>query len=96
MSLQSSRFEKSDIVNSFNVFLDSEKASLVGDKQSLGDDIQIHLEGNSIEAHDGEILRLSLLNFTMYNNIYHVNGNNNTIKIFAGGAASPITSRHRS
>ena len=91
MSLQSSRFEKTDIVNSFNIFLDSEKATLVGDQQSEGDNVEIHFEGNSIEAHDGEILRVSLLNLTMYNNIYHVNGNNNTIKIFAGGAASPIT-----
>ena len=90
MSLQSSRFEKADIVNSFNIFLDSEKASLVGDRQSEGDNVEIHFEGNSIEAHDGEILRLSLLNFTCYNNIYHVNGNNNTIQIFAGGASSPL------
>jgi hypothetical protein len=34
MSLHNSRFEKSDIVNSFNLFLDSEKATLVGDKVS--------------------------------------------------------------
>lgn len=91
MSLHNSRFEKADIVNSFNIFLDSERANLSGDQQSEGDNIQLHFEGNSIEAHDGEILRLSLLNFTMYNNIYHVNGNNNTIRIFAGGATSNIS-----
>jgi hypothetical protein len=32
MSLHNSRFETQDIVNSFNLFLDSEKATLVGDK----------------------------------------------------------------
>lgn len=90
MSLHSSRFEKSDIVNSFNLFLDSEKATLVGDQQSEGDHVKLHFEGNSIEAGDGEIIRLSLLNFTMYNNVYHINGNNNTIKIFAGGNTSSI------
>ena len=91
MSLHNSRYEKSDIVNSFNLFLDSEKATLVGDKQSEGDNVKLHFEGNSIEAGDGEIIRISLLNFTMYNNIYHINGNNNTLKIFAGGATSAIT-----
>ena len=90
MSLHNSRFEKSDIVNSFNLFLDSEKATLVGDRQSEGDAVKLHFEGNSIEAGDGEIIRLSLLNFTMYNNIYHINGNNNTLKIYAGGTTSAI------
>ena len=91
MSLHNSRFETQDIVNSFNLFLDSEKSTLVGDKQSEGDAVKLHFEGNSIEAGDGEIIRLSMLNFTMYNNIYHINGNNNTLKIFAGGSTSAIS-----
>lgn len=91
MSLHNSRFETQDVVNSFNLFLDSEKSTLVGDKQSEGDNVKLHFEGNSIEAGDGEIIRLSLLNFTMYNNIYHINGNNNTLKIFAGGTTSAIS-----
>ena len=90
MSLHNSRYETQDIVNSFNLFLDSEKATLVGDQQSEGDNVKLHFEGNSIEAGDGEIIRISLLNFTMYNNIYHINGNNNTLKIFAGGTTSAI------
>jgi hypothetical protein len=40
MSLQRSRFESQQIVNSFNIFIDSEKSTLVGDKQSEGDDLQ--------------------------------------------------------
>jgi tartrate dehydratase beta subunit/fumarate hydratase class I family protein len=91
MSLHNSRFEQQQIVNSFNLFLDSEKSTLVGDTQSEGDAVKLHFEGNSIEAGDGEIIRLSLLNFTMYNNIYHINGNNNTLKIFAGGTTSAIS-----
>jgi hypothetical protein len=90
MSIHSSRFETQDIVNSFNIFLDSEKATLVGDKQSHGDYVKLHFEGNSIEAGDGEIIRLSLLNFTMYNNVYHINANNNKVKIYAGGDTSAI------
>lgn len=90
MSLHNSRFETQDIVNSFNIFLDSEKATLVGDRQSDGDHVRLHFEGNSIEANDGEIIRLSLLNFTMYNNVYHINGNNNKLKVYAGGSTSAI------
>ena len=73
MSLQTSRFHGQEIVNSFNIFVDSEKASLVGDRQSKGDDIQIHFAGQSIVGNDGENIRLSLLNFTMFNNTYMVN-----------------------
>ncbi len=91
MSLHNSRYEQQQIVNSFNLFLDSEKSTLVGDTQSEGDAVKLHFEGNSIEAGDGEIIRLSMLNFTMYNNIYHINGNNNTLKIFAGGSTSAIS-----
>ena len=73
MSLQRSRFESQQVVNSFNIFIDSEKSSLVGDKQSEGDDVHIHFEGQTIESGDGENIRLSLLNFTMFNNTYMVN-----------------------
>ena len=92
MSLHNSRFETQDVVNSFNLFLDSEKSTLVGDKQSEGDNVKLHFEGNSIEAGDGEIIRLSLLNFTMYNNIYHINANNNKVTVHAGGTTSGVAS----
>ena len=76
MSLQTSRFHGQEVVNSFNIFIDTEKSSLVGDKTSQGDDVKIHFEGSTIEAKDGEIIKLSLLNFTMFNNTYMVNQNN--------------------
>ncbi len=81
MSLQRSRFHGQEIVNSFNLFIDSEKSSLVGDKQSEGDDVHIHFEGNTIESGDGENIRLSLLNFTMFNNTYMVNINNSRFNV---------------
>jgi hypothetical protein len=81
MSLQRSRFEGQEIVNSFNIFIDSEKSSLVGDKQSSGDDVHLHFEGQTIESGDGENIRLSLLNFTMFNNTYMVNINNSRFNV---------------
>jgi len=76
MSLQKSRYESQNIVNSYNLFIDSGKAAVVGDGQSTGDNYLVHLGDNAIMAEDGEIIRLSLVNFNMFNNIYMVNLNN--------------------
>ena len=88
MSLQRSRFQGQEIVNSFNLFIDSEKSTLVGDKQSEGDDVHIHFEGQTIESGDGENIRLSLLNFTMFNNTYMVNINNSRFNVRGGSSTS--------
>tara|TARA_Y100000389_G_C17459830_1_gene520833 strand:- start:155 stop:1306 length:1152 start_codon:yes stop_codon:yes gene_type:complete len=80
-SLQSSRYDNQQIVNSFNIFVDSEKAKVVGDGTSKGDDVKIHFEGQTIEAGAGEIIRLSLLNFTMFNNLYMIDANNSKFNI---------------
>ena len=89
MSLQRSRFQGQEIVNSFNLFVDSEKSSLVGDRQSEGDDVHIHFEGQTIEAGDGENIRLSLLNFTMFNNIYMININNSRFNVRGASGTNP-------
>jgi hypothetical protein len=90
MSLQRSRFEGQQVVNSFNIFIDSEKSTLVGDKQSAGDDVHIHFEGQTIEASDGENIRLSLLNFTMFNNTYMVNINNSKFNVLGSHPSFPL------
>jgi len=89
MSLQRSRFESQQVVNSFNIFVDSEKSSLVGDRQSDGDDVHINFEGQVIEAADGENIRLSLLNFTMFNNTYMVNINNSRFNVRGASGTTP-------
>ena len=90
MSLQTSRFQGQEVVNSFNVFIDTEKSSLVGDRTSQGDDVKIHFEGQTIEAKDGELIRISLLNFTMFNNTYMVNQNNGRMNV-VGTATSAFS-----
>jgi len=89
MSLQRSRFESQQVVNSFNLFIDSEKSSITGDRQSEGDDVHIHFEGQTIEAGDGENIRLSLLNFTMFNNIYMININNSRFNVRGASGTNP-------
>ncbi len=81
MSLQSSRYESQSVVNTFNLFIDSESSSAIGHGHSKGDDVHIHMEGNSVEAFDGEIIRISLTNFTMFNNLYNIDNTNNRIRV---------------
>lgn len=92
MSLQTTRFGEQTITNSYNIFVDSEKGNLVGDKQSRGDDVFIHFEGQTIEANDNEMIRISLLNFTMFNNTYMVNINNSRFNVKAVGGSETNTS----
>tara|TARA_Y100000389_G_C17436272_1_gene505734 strand:- start:33 stop:1205 length:1173 start_codon:yes stop_codon:yes gene_type:complete len=91
MSIQTSRYESQNIVNAFNLFIDSEKSSVVGHGHSTGDDVNIHMEGNSLEAQDGEIIRLSLTSFTMFNNLYHVDNTNRQVRVKTFDTASGST-----
>jgi hypothetical protein len=72
----SSRFEGQQIVNSINFFVDSERSAVVGDTQSKGDDLLLGFEGNTIECKDGEVIRLSLVDFHMPNNQYNIDARN--------------------
>jgi hypothetical protein len=71
-----SRFEGQQIVNSINFFVDSERSAVVGDTQSKGDDLLLGFEGNTIECKDGEVIRLSLVDFHMPNNQYNIDARN--------------------
>jgi hypothetical protein len=70
------RFEGQQIVNSINFFVDSERASIVSDTQSRGDNVHYGFEGNTIECKDGEVIRLSLVDFHMPNNQYNIDMKN--------------------
>lgn len=76
-----SRFGEQTVVNTFNLFVDTERISICGDLNSKGDEATIHFEGSSIIANDGELIKLTLTNFEMYNNLYSVDVNNDTFTI---------------
>ena len=78
---QTSRFEGQQIVNSINFFVDSERASVVSDTQSRGDDLHLGFEGNTIECKDGEVIKLSLVDFHMPNNQYNIDARNSQATI---------------
>ena len=81
MSLQHSRYQGQNVVNAYNFFIDTAKAAVIGDGRSTGDNYMVHLGDNAISAGDGEIIRLSLVNFNMFNNIYNVNLNNDKFRV---------------
>lgn len=87
------RFVDQQVVNSFNLFIDGDRSSIIGDTSSRGDDVKINLEGSSIIANDGEMIRLTLTNFEMFNNLYHIDENNSrfTTRCSTTTSASPET-----
>ncbi len=85
------RFADQQVVNSFNLFIDTERATVIGDSASRGDNVKIHLEGSSIIANDGEMIRMTLTNFEMFNNLYHVDDNNSRFTTRCELSLSPVT-----
>lgn len=85
----SARFTDQQVVNSFNLFIDTEKASVVGDGSSKGDDVNIHFEGSTIVAGDGEMIRLTLTNFEMFNNFYNIDINNSKFQTRIATGTNP-------
>ena len=87
----SSRFEGQQIVNSINFFVDSERSSVVSDTQSKGDDVHYNFEGNTIECKDGEVIRLSLVDFHMPNNQYNIDARNSQATLICSVNGTPMT-----
>lgn len=85
-----SRFGGQSVVNSFNLFVDTERTNICGDHSSTGDDVNIHFEGSSIIANEGELIKLTLTNFSMYNNTFGVDVNNDSITTQSSLKATPL------
>ena len=74
--LAQSQGRNEQVVNSYNLFIDSAKD--VGGAAGKGDSFSLQLGADSIQAQDGQFLRLTLQEFSMYTNFYMVNINNCT------------------
>lgn len=85
-----SRFEGQQVVNSINFFVDTERSNIVSDTQSRGDDVQYNFEGNTIECKDGEVIRLSLVDFHMPNNQYNIDARNSQGTIICTVNGTPM------
>jgi len=65
------------VVNSLNVFVDTSQD--VGD----GDNAHVQLSENAINCGDGQILKVTLAEFSMYRNFYTVNATNAKFRLTA-------------
>ena len=65
----------SHIIHSRNLFIDTTSGS------GKGDEFNLELGANMLQAQDGQFMRLTLVNFNMYNNIYAVNSTNNQFRV---------------
>jgi len=79
------RFEGQQTVNAFNLYIDSERSNVVGDKQSKGDNVHYNFEGQTVECRDGEVMKISLVDFYMPNNFYNVELKNSFARITISG-----------
>ena len=68
--LAQSQGRNEQVVNSYNLFIDSAKD--VGGAAGKGDSFSLQLGADSIQAQDGQFLRLTLQEFSMYTNFYMV------------------------
>ena len=65
----------SHIIHSRNLFIDTTSGA------GKGDEFSVELGANMLQAADGQFMRLTLVNFNMYNQIYPVNATNNKFRI---------------
>ena len=73
-----------EVLSSRNLFLDS------SDGVGSGDNFTLELSQDSITAGDGQQLKLTLMNFNMYTNFYHVNNTNNRIVLRTESVAGGV------
>jgi hypothetical protein len=83
-----SQGRNADVVNSYNLFIDSAKD--VGGAAGKGDSFSLQLGADSIECQNGQILRLTLTDFSMYTNMYGVNINNSRFRLTNDVAATEL------
>ncbi len=68
------------IINSYNIFVDTSHAITSGSK---GDDFHVNLQDSGVHAGDGQIIRVNLQEFSMYKNFFDVNMTNSKFKVRA-------------
>ena len=75
------------IIHSRNLFIDTSTGS------GKGDGFNLELGASQISAGDGQFLRLTLVSFNMYNNIYPINSTNNQFRVVSryGPASDSVT-----
>ena len=78
------------VVNSVNLFIDTRQLDEANGEK--GDDMTLQLGQESLEAGDGQMLRLTMTEFSMYNVLHMVNSNN--YKFVVSTTIASVTTSH--
>ena len=73
-----------NVVSSFNLFIDTDRGS--PGSNSTGDDYQLNLNSVNLDADKGQIIRMTVNNFSMYKSFTNVNAHNSRFILRTGGA----------
>lgn len=77
------------VLETHALFIDTSTANK--ESRSKGDDFDLHLNTQSIDADQGQFIRLTLNEFSMYKTFTNVNNNNSTFVIANDIATSKVT-----
>jgi hypothetical protein len=72
----------SDVINSFNIFIDSQQGL-----SGRGDDVTIQVGTAGLVLEDGQIFRMYVEQFNMYRDFFNIHGNNALFRISSTGAS---------
>ena len=73
-----------NVVSSFNLFIDTDRGS--PGSNSTGDDYQLNLNSVNLDADKGQIIRMTVNNFSMYKCFTNVNAHNSRFILRTTGA----------
>ena len=71
------------VISTHNIFIDTAKA--LDESGSKGDDFQLHLNTQSVDADRGQFIRLTLNQFSMMKTFTDVNDNNKAFYVYSVG-----------
>lgn len=69
------------LVHSHDLYLSTQQSGSVGSAQSTFDHFKVCLNRQPLRCKTGEVLRLSLTQFSCYRNFYHINKFNNRVDV---------------
>ena len=81
------------IVSSFNIFVDSDRGS--PNSISKGDDYHLNLTGVNLDAEKGQVIRLTVNNFSMYKTFTNVNAHNSKFLLRTNATNTQLELPHR-
>ena len=82
-----------NVVSSFNLFIDTDRGS--PGSNSTGDDYQLNLNSVNLDADKGQIIRMTVNNFSMYKCFTNVNAHNSRFTLRTNQGTTSLNLPHK-